>query len=139
MGDSSGVDDAAEHVNAITALKIDQNNDVMALLALESNILKKGILINYRWIQHNEHKIGLIQSINALEEQQKIHYCRLREIAIHELVARVNACEVDVGELQQQIFALSEEGRVLMAEIAKKNAKIPDVFIVRNFILRQKG
>jgi hypothetical protein len=114
-------------------LKIKRNEALIELFDTESIILKKGILINYRWVLHNEEKVKLINEINEIENKQRDLYCPDRQELIKNLTERVNEISVDIQTLQNEIFEAQQKCRTLLEDINNYNSKIPHQTIVTNY------
>lgn len=114
-------------------IKIERNNTLIKLLEMESIILKKGILINYRWAEHNKEKVALIQQINAIEEKQREIYCSVRQSEVAALTAKVNQVSVDTESLILDIKKAQDKCKELLIKMNELNAQIPHQTIVTNY------
>jgi len=114
-------------------IKIQRNNTLIEILELEACILKKVILINYRWVEHNKEKIELIKEINKIEEQQKKIYCPIRQEEVLGLTNKVNFVNIDVKGLNEQVTELKKKCKILLNKLHELNMKIPNQTVVTNY------
>ncbi len=119
--------------SGLVDIKIERNKALIDLLDSESSVLKKGILINYRWVEHNTKKIKLIEEINTIEEKQRQFYCPTRQEEIASLTNRVNTENADIMGLINDINILKEKCTLLLTKIYQLNAQIPDQIVVTNY------
>lgn len=119
----------------LVEIKLNRNNAIKELMETEIIILQKRILINHRLVKNTNWKIGLIDSINEYEEQQKFEYCLDRESVIADLTNQVNeaSTNTDMLPLCEDITKLMDKVGVLLTKINELNAQIPDQTIITNY------
>ncbi len=120
-------------------IKIQRNNVLIELLETESRILKNGISINFRWVEHNNEKIKLIKKINEVEEQQRQLYCPIRQSEVIMLTNEVNIIDVDIAKQTDSIKTLQEKCTELLKQMQNLNGQIPEQTMVTNYRVRLAG
>jgi hypothetical protein len=118
---------------SLVDIKIQRNNALIELLDTESKILKKGMVINYRWVEHNKEKVDLIKKINDIETQQLQIYCPVRQDAVKDLTEQVNVIDVDIKNTHEEIKKLQIKCQELLVQIRELNSQIPNQTIVTNY------
>lgn len=122
----------------LVEIKMQRNDTLIELLNVESEILKKGILINYRHVENNKGKVELIKKINDIEAQQMEVYCPLRQELVKDLTDQVNNNSMDLKDLYGTVVELKNKCSELLLQIRDLNSQIPSQTVVTNYKIPMK-